>query len=142
LRKLKFLTLLSQLVRRVKTSRKKQNDRRFTIQSAHGFRKRFNTILKSNNSVNPSLAERMMGHSQTIQLDNAYFDPSVERLFEEFVRVIPELCIDESYKLRIENEAKQKKIEILEEKDQEIEKLKARFTNIENLLKNAETKKS
>jgi len=105
---------LSQLVRRVKTSRKKQTDRRFTIQSAHGFRKRFNTILKSNNSVNPSLAEKMMGHSQTIQLDNAYFDPSVERLFEEFVRVIPELCIDESYKLRIENEAKQKKIEILD----------------------------
>jgi len=76
--------LMMRIVSRVRTTRERQTSTRYTVQSSHGLRKRFNTILKSNNDVNPNLAEKMMGHSVTIQLDNTYLLPTVERLFEEY----------------------------------------------------------
>ncbi len=127
--------LMMRIVSRVRTTRKRQTNTRYTIQSSHGLRKRFNTILKSNNDVNPNLAEKMMGHSVTIQLDNTYLLPTVERLFEEYVKVIPELLIDESYKLKIENDLKQKKIqELKSDKDNRILELESRLGNTEKLL--------
>ncbi len=132
--------LMMRIVSRVRTTRKRQTNTRYTIQSSHGLRKRFNTILKSNNDVNPNLAEKMMGHSVTIQLDNTYLLPTVERLFEEYVKVIPELLIDESYKLKIENELKDKKIERLEsDEERRISNLESKFEQITALLENVNT---
>jgi len=122
--------LMMRVVSRARTTRERQTNTRYTIQSSHGLRKRFNTILKSNNDVNPNLAEKMMGHSVTIQLDNTYLLPTVERLFEEYVKVIPELLIDESYKLKIENELKEKKIQELESKDEKLEDLEKRLSEL------------
>ena len=92
--------------------------------ACHGFRKRFDTVLKSNRMVNISLAERLMGHSRTIPLDNSYFKPVVEQLFDEYQKSIPELIIDEKYRLEQEIKNKDGKIHELEsDKDRRIDSL-------------------
>ena len=101
------------------------------IQINHGFRKRFNTVLKMT-GVNWSIAEKLMGHKTG--LDNIYFKPSTEECFSEFRKAVPELSIDDSIRLEEEIKNKDEKIKKLEDKDQEIEKLKARFEAVESLL--------
>jgi len=59
---------------------------RYDVQVNHGFRKRFNTILKLDNSVNYNIAEKLMGHKNG--LDGVYFTPTLEELFAEFRKVI------------------------------------------------------
>ena len=59
---------------------------RYEVQADHGFRKRFNTILKLDNSVNYNIAEKMMGHKNG--LDGVYFTPTLEELFAEFNKVM------------------------------------------------------
>jgi integrase/recombinase XerD len=76
--------------------------RRYNKQADHGFRKRFNTILKTTPNVNISLAEKMMGHSITVVMDNVYLDPTLEQLFGEFKKAILELTIDSTVKQKIE----------------------------------------
>lgn len=129
--------IVDRAIKRIKAS-----NTRYTIQSAHGFRKRFNTILKSNNDVNPNLAEKMMGHSVTIQLDNNYLVPNVNRMFDEYVKVIPELTISEAIKLKEENKLKDEKIKSLEsDKDRRIDELEKKFDNVERLLDRIDSKK-
>jgi len=106
--------IMYRLATKANTRRQKQSKYRYNIQGAHGFRKRFNTILKSNNEINSNLAERMMGHSQTIRLDNSYLDPSIDRLFEEYLKAIPELSIDDSIRLRLKTQIQEKRITELE----------------------------
>lgn len=55
----------------------------------HAFRRRFNTILKMNKESNSPLIERLMGHD--MQLDNAYFQPTLEDLFNEYQKGIKNL---------------------------------------------------
>ena len=87
-------------------------------------RKRFDTVLKSNREVNISLAERLMGHSKTIPLDNSYFKPVIEQLFDEYQKSIPQLLIDEKYRLAEQIKKKDKKIhEIESDKDRRITSL-------------------
>tara|TARA_B110000438_G_scaffold213520_1_gene205760 strand:+ start:156 stop:272 length:117 start_codon:yes stop_codon:yes gene_type:complete len=38
-----------------------------------------------------------MGHSITIPLDNVYFKPAIEQMFDEYQKAIPELTIDDKY---------------------------------------------
>jgi len=130
--------LMYRLAKRGNTNRTKQTKIRYSIQAAHGLRKRFNTILKSNNDVNLSIAERLMGHSQTVRLDNSYFDPSVERLFDEYTKVIVELSVSEEIRLTIQNKLKDKKIKKLEsDKDKRIADLELKFDSLVDLIKKA-----
>jgi len=103
---------------------------RYDVQADHGFRKRFNTILKTTSGVNLSLAERLMGHSVTIPLDNVYLDLTTERLFEEFKKAIPELTIDDSERLKINNENLQKEKSDLENEKQKVTKLEQDMQNV------------
>jgi len=133
-------TITSTLGRYVKKSlgREKSKSGRYNIMSCHGFRKRFDTVLKLNRTVNLSLAERLMGHSKTIPLDNSYFKPVVEQLFDEYQKAIPELIIDEKYRLEKELEIKNKRIsEIESDKDRRIDNLEMM---IYDLAKRLETK--
>ena len=66
----------------------------YDIPVHHGFRKRFNTVLKSNNDINPNLIEMMLGHSTTIPLDQSYLKPTMERLFQEYKKGIEGLTIN------------------------------------------------
>jgi len=89
----------------------------------YGFRKRFNTILKDNKTVNANTAEKLMGHKNG--LDGVYYNPTVEKRFEEFQKAMPQLIIDDSERLgeekkKLENE--KSKLEKNQEKIYELEK--------------------
>ncbi len=66
-------------------------DGRYDVQADHGFRKRFNIILKIDNSVNYNIAEKLMGHKNG--LDGVYFTPTISELFVEFKKVMYKLEI-------------------------------------------------
>ena len=66
------------------TVRLKQGDR-FDVQIDHGFRKRYNTILKLDNHINYNVAEKLMGHKNG--LDGVYFTPTLDELFTEFKKI-------------------------------------------------------
>ena len=105
---------------------------RYEIQACHGFRKRFDTILKSNHNVNINLAEKMMGHSTTIPLDNVYFKPAIEQLFDEYQKAIPELMIEDKFRLEQQLKKKDEQINELNQKDNEIDILKNTILEIKN----------
>jgi len=88
------------------------------IQLNHGFRKRWDTIIKSTDGMKLILAEKMFSHSTpSIPLDETYTDFSVEKLFEEYKKAIPELTVDDSErKQALLNQAVKEKSEFEEEK--------------------------
>ncbi len=65
---------------------RRKHDHRYEIQADHGFRKRFNTILKLDNLINYNIAEKLMGHKNG--LDGIYFTPTLEELFTEFKKIM------------------------------------------------------
>ena len=116
---------------RLSTSKldRKKSGVRYTVSSSHGLRKRFNTILKMNKEINISIAEKLLGHSSSVQLDNVYFTPSKEQLFNEYQKAIPDLLLDEKYKLKI-------KIEELEsDKDNRILDLENKLETLSEFVK-------
>ena len=115
---------------------RKKSGVRYTVSSSHGLRKRFNTILKSIQDVNISIAEKLLGHSSSVKLDNVYFTPSKEQLFNEYQKAIPDLLLDEKYKLKSELQNQKMKIEELEnDKDRRIEQLENKLDLIQEFLK-------
>ena len=105
--------------------------KRYNKQADHGFRKRFNTILKTTSDMNISLVEKMMGHSVTVALDNVYLDPTVEQLFKEFKKAIPELTIDDSERIRTEKKNLEQKQTEVEKQRIENEKMLQRIEKLE-----------
>ena len=64
------------------------------------------------------LAEKMFGHSTpTIPLDETYVDSTIDKLFEEYKKAIPELTIDVSERLRMTNQKLEREKSELEEKE-------------------------
>ena len=86
---------LNRLVRRAKLQETKEG-KRYDKPVAHAFRKRWNTIMKSNNNINPNLVELMLGHSNIIALDKHYLKPTKEKLFSEYQKGIDELTVYEN----------------------------------------------
>ncbi len=82
---------LNRIVRRAKLQETKEG-KRYDKPVAHAFRKRFNTILKSNKDSNTNHIEMMMGHS-IIAMDKHYLTPSKEVLFAEYKKGTNELEI-------------------------------------------------
>ena len=60
-------------------------------------------------------------------------------MFEEYKKVIPELVLDSSYKLKYELEAKDKKINDLLAKQNEVSVLKSQMSEIQEHIKNLKT---
>ena len=109
-------SVISRIIERAGIRRKREeNSRRFDVQTGTGFRKRFNTILKSNPGISYAIAERLMDHKT--YLEPHYLDTSnKEKLFEEFAKAIPELTVSD--------EGRQKtRIEKLEKDKSELEKM-------------------
>jgi integrase len=116
-----IVTSLCHIVNRVLDRKRTEN--RFDIMVSHGFRKRFATVLKSNNEINLSISEKLLGHSSTVKLDNCYFKPTLEVMFDEYQKAIPDLVIDQTMKLKLELEKKNEQLSSLEVKDKRIEDL-------------------
>jgi len=81
-----------------------------------GFRKRFNTILKLENSLNASIAEKLMGHKGVFALDKHYLKPTRDQCFHEFVKAIRELTIDPTERQKV-------KIKQLEEEKSKLDSM-------------------
>ena len=77
-----------------------------------------------------------MGHSTTIQLDNSYFRPNDDQLFSEYLKVLPDLMIDEKYRLRDELEKKQNKIDELQSSKERILLMESQLSEIQEHIKN------
>jgi len=113
----------TKIVNRTSVNRGECINHRYDIQIVYGMRKRFDTILKSNSKININIAEKIMSHSVTIPLDNHYFKPTLEVMFDEYQKAIPDLVIDETSKLKLELEKKNNQLSSLEVKDRRIEDL-------------------
>jgi len=105
---------------------------RFQTMMDHGFRKRWNTIVKNTDGMKIITAEKMMGHSiQTIPLDETYNIPDAEKLFIEFKKAIPELTIDDSQRLKFKNEKLEKEKSELEITRAEIEEMEKKMKDLQ-----------
>lgn len=105
---------------------------RYEVQLDHGFRKRFNTILKLNREINPNIAEKLMGHSKG--LDGAYLKPTRQECFEEYKKGIPELTVDPSERQSMVIDEQQNKISELEAKTRRNEMLEDKVARQEQVL--------
>ena len=114
--------------------------RRNDIQLMHGFRKRFNTIMKLENNVNPNIAEKILGHKNG--LDSVYFVPTREQCFSEFLKAIPFLTISDDERMRLEN--KKLKQENTEKKqfEEKINVLEQRLELVLDMIENAQKNNS
>ena len=92
----------------------------------YGFRKRFNTILKIDSTVNSNIAEKLLAHKNG--LDGVYLKPTREECFSEFTKAIPELTVSKAEKLSLKLE----KSEL--DKDRKILKLETEMKQVYKLL--------
>ena len=107
---------------RISNLRGIKTDSRYEVQQNHGFRKRFNTILKMNRNISPAVTEKLMGHK--INLDGVYFVPEIDDLFGEFRKAIPELTVDIAKKQEMKITKLEQEKQELEAKNTEIAQLK------------------
>lgn len=139
LKKVSIQAIIDRILRRAGLRFGRDGSRRDT-QLDHGFRKRWNTIIKTTDGVKIILAEKMFGHTTpTIPLDETYVDATDIKLFEEYKKAIPELTIgDSSRKQILLDNALQEKSE-LEKKIQEVnmqqDEVARQGQVIENLVK-------
>lgn len=118
--------VLSHIAKKAKIARIKEG-KRFDTPIATGFRKRFNTILKSNPNISYAIAERLMDHRTN--LEKHYLDTPMEKLFEEYKKAIPELTISPEERQKL----------VLAEKERKISEFEAQQTQINGLKQVAET---
>ena len=83
------------------------------VMRCHAFRKMFNTICIKNN-MNHYVKEMLMGHKKKLELDYNYFRPLESQLFDEYLKVIDDLTINDEYRLS-------KQVQELKEKNQDSE---------------------
>ncbi len=123
-----YSTMISRISRQI---RGEKIDNRYEVAGLHGLRKFFDTVLKSNIKINSNIAEKLTGHSTTFYLDNVYFKPTIESMFTEYQKAIPDLTITDQYRLRHELNQKSERIEGLEnEKDKKIQNLENKMSEL------------
>jgi len=144
LKKVSFQGVIDRALRRAGLRFGRDGSRR-DVQLDHGFRKRWNTIIKSTDGMKMIHAEKMFSHSTpSIPLDETYTDFSIEQLFVEYKKAIPELTIDDSARKQAElDKTKKEKSELekeKQEKDQIIGKLQESRKMINEVKSNQEQK--
>lgn len=122
--------MITKILKRAGINRKREeNSTRFEIPIDTGFRKRFNTILKSNPEIPYAIAERLMDHRTNLEL--YYLDTPVNSLFSEYQKAIPQLIIDETERLKSKNRQLIEENSELEKKNERIDELEKRFRRLE-----------
>ena len=97
--------------------------KRFDIAKNHGFRKFFATAIKDTSGVTVTMTEKLINHVGVVQMDGAYFAPSLEKMFESYKKAMPELLIDQTkrHELKIKQlESEKTKYAILEKKIEDL----------------------
>ena len=117
---------------------------RYDIPIDTGFRKRYNSILKSNPNISYAIAERLMDHRTN--LESHYLHTPVDTLFEEYKKGIPELIINDSERLKARNQKLEAEKSELEKKTMKIAELDEALSKVIHKLdimeKTAEKKNS
>jgi len=131
------LSLMFRLVSNSNVNRIKKG-RRYDIQMDHGFRKRFNTILKLESSLNSNIAEKLMSHKRG--LDGTYLTPTRDELFKEFIKAIHQLTINPSERDRITMIEQEREINDLKKAENRIAKLEKQVMLAFKLGLNSEVK--
>ena len=127
--------ILTRLGKNLDTRKKTGN--RFNVMLIHGFRKRFATIVKLDNRITWSVGERLIGHK--VYLDPEYFVATRENLFKEFKKIMYDLIIDQSARLRIEARIKEEQVKKIEsQKDELIQKLQEQIVENEKTRMNVQ----
>jgi len=111
---------------------------RFSKQTDHAFRKRFNTILKLNTSINSNIVEKLLGHKRG--LDGVYLKPTIDEMFEEFQKAIPQLTIDDSERKQALLDVALKEKSELEEKNEELEMQKDEMERLRHRIEALESR--
>ncbi len=125
-------SVIRNAMQRAKIKRKKVDEYRYDLALCGGFRKRFNSILKINPNISYPIAEMFMDHK--MRMEAHYLTPTKEQLFEEYKKAIPELTISNEWRLKMENEYKQKHIEKLESRDIQLKDMQAQIDRVKELL--------
>ena len=107
---------------------RQKTGRRYSIQLNHGFRKRYNTILKLMPEINPSAVEKLLGHKNG--LDGVYFVPTKDELFKEFKKGILELTISDENRLRVENAKLKTDVKTADELESEMDDFKETMVTV------------
>ena len=102
---------------------------RYDIQTNHGLRKRFNTILKLEENLNSNIAEKILGHKNG--LDGVYLAPTRQQCFDEFVKGITSLTVSDSLRTSLKLSQSESKNAELQKIATENESLKNRIDAIE-----------
>jgi len=120
--------VMSMIFRSIKKAGIKRTrvNRNYDTQMDHGFRKRFNTILKLENDLNSNIAEKIMGHKNG--LDGVYFVPTIQQCFSEFRKAIPNLTVSDSARKQALLDIVTKEKTELENANVTVEKLQKQFT--------------
>jgi integrase len=95
------------------------------VARAHGFRKFFTTQLV-NSKVNPEIREMLLGNK--IGLTSAYYRPTQEEMYEEYMKAVNNLTINEENRLKI-------RIEKLEVEKNQFERLRADIEELKMKVK-------
>jgi len=120
--------IIERIINGSKVQRKKVSKRRYDKAGIYMFRKRFNTIMKLESSVNSNIAEKLMAHKNG--LDGVYLRPTMEQCYTEFAKAIPQLTINPAKrdKARIELlEKENSDIQMIKEELRELKVFKKRF---------------
>ncbi len=126
-------SIIDNLMKHAGIKRIKMNDKRYDLPVCNGFRNRFNTILKRNSDISYPIAEQFLDHK--LRMEPSYLFPTKEELFDEYKKAVPELTISNEWKLKMENEIKQKHIEKLEsDKDIQMKDMQAQIDSVKELL--------
>lgn len=112
--------------------RSEKNGQRFDTMMNHGFRKRFNTIMKLNKNISPAMTEKLMGHK--VNLDGVYMTPTRDECFAEFTKAIADFTIDPTERQRITINKQKEKITELEDQQKRIDELEVSFNNLSQVF--------
>jgi hypothetical protein len=136
-----YANIIQSAMRQSGVNLSKENGRHETM-SWHGMRKRFVTILKNQVGIQNAIVERLVGHKvysedgMIIELDDSYFRPTLEELFDKYKLAIPELTIDDSVRVRVkEKEIQNQFYALQQEKQKHFEEKKKWYKTILNRAK-------
>lgn len=118
--------IMARLVKPV--DRKKTRKNRFDVPRNHGFRKFFATVIKDTEGISPTMSEKLINHVGMVQMDGAYFTPSINKMYDSYKKAIGNLLIDQTKKQEL-------KIKKLEREKSQLEKLKMEKIKSANLTK-------
>ena len=112
---------------------------RHNIQINHGFRKRFNTILKQNIEIPFAITEKLMGHRS--DLDAHYLAVTKQELFEGFRKSITDLTIDQSERLKIKVQKQEKELNKIDELERNLNNTMAELERVKAIHGHEEYRK-